>query len=524
MRLVNYGGVRYLLTSDTDEAVGELNRQLPMIKADIQGMKDSQSGEQKWFHRQDSWDIKEVFGATTVTVYSKSGGKKYRAIKNYDRVSVVELIPYLLCPDGILLCGGGLNFNGPYTLKDPYEKGINNYFEPYAPYCFPITSNNIRYWWEDPPPTLNDEKLLEWQIKEFKENLGNIEYEYNEPDFYGVANGYCPAYWHSYAEYYPELMKYYDDWTYILPTIDYGFETDGDKIVDIENRTEPLLLSWGWSFFPAQYWYQSSYEENRWLYTISIFGSQIVEQTNSNIKEGAGTSGNYGGTAEEYWHIMAYPAPGGCPANPSIYYWEDCPSVGPWPGQGVYDSWNNDIWSGGSCYPIAKVSDLNSVWGLIYYKTTWEAEESLVIDYDAYYATPAGTMQNPYKTYTTHEETGIRTKEVRWKDSFGGDVLIDFMSGGDVNLGFYNNAYTRLYQVDGKNIFVFGYDRIYLPRESPNIVGISVDGNVTLTDVSGTIVAGDKSYSDILGGQFMGILKRSYTKEYTSDEIITEER
>jgi hypothetical protein len=89
MRLVIYDGVRYLLASQTDEAVYELHKQLPQIKADIQGMRDSQSGEQKWFHRQDNWDIKEAYGITTVVVQSKSGGvvKKKRIESKVDIVS-----------------------------------------------------------------------------------------------------------------------------------------------------------------------------------------------------------------------------------------------------------------------------------------------------------------------------------------------------------------------------------------------------------------------------------------------------
>ena len=90
MRLVIYDGVRYLLSSYTDEAMGEFHRQLPMIRADIQGMKDSQSGEQKWFHRQDSWNIKEAFGTTTVEVFSKSGEPK--PVEKRERIDVITSV------------------------------------------------------------------------------------------------------------------------------------------------------------------------------------------------------------------------------------------------------------------------------------------------------------------------------------------------------------------------------------------------------------------------------------------------
>ena len=78
MRLIIYDGVRYLLNSSTEEAIGEFHRQLPAIKADIEGMRASQPLWQKSFHREDKWHIKEHFGITTVNVNSSisKGGKK----------------------------------------------------------------------------------------------------------------------------------------------------------------------------------------------------------------------------------------------------------------------------------------------------------------------------------------------------------------------------------------------------------------------------------------------------------------
>jgi hypothetical protein len=78
MKLVTFNGVKFILTSDTSEALGELHRQMPAIMADVTGMRDSQSGDQKYFNRRGSWEIKEVFGSTTVMFYSKitSSGRK----------------------------------------------------------------------------------------------------------------------------------------------------------------------------------------------------------------------------------------------------------------------------------------------------------------------------------------------------------------------------------------------------------------------------------------------------------------
>jgi hypothetical protein len=76
MKLVTFNGIKFILTSDTSEALGELHRQMPAIMADVTGMRDSQSGEQKYFNRQDSWNIKELFGDTTVVFHSKSGKQK----------------------------------------------------------------------------------------------------------------------------------------------------------------------------------------------------------------------------------------------------------------------------------------------------------------------------------------------------------------------------------------------------------------------------------------------------------------
>jgi hypothetical protein len=93
MRLVIYDGVRYLLASHTAEAISEFHRQLPQIKADIQGMRDSQSEEQKWFHRQDSWDIKEAYGITTVIVHSSS---KELEVVEKKRIVEYPIISYVI--------------------------------------------------------------------------------------------------------------------------------------------------------------------------------------------------------------------------------------------------------------------------------------------------------------------------------------------------------------------------------------------------------------------------------------------
>lgn len=513
MKLIIYDNVRYLLSSSTEESISEFHKDLPKIKADIVAMRATQIMPQKAFHRMGNWDIKEHFGITTVTYHSKleQPKKKLSVIEETNKIPVTELIPYLICDDGILLCEGDLNFNGPYTHKNFYDKSVVNYWEPYAPYCFPITANNISYWSEEPPPVLGDEELLEWQIKKFKETVGTTEYEYDEPDFYGVEAGYCPAYWHGYPAYYAALLLYWEDYDNIPPTFEYGYGSSSVVITDINDVVGPISLVWGWSFLPAIYEYYDSYIERVSEDTVTMLGDTVASARLSRIQESEGTSGNYGGTAEEYWHIMEYPSPGGCPEDPEIFYWEDCPSVGPWPGQGIYDSWNTDTVDNSYIAPLARVSDLDSVWGILYKKVSYNAVASLTIDYASYYATPAGTYQDPYKTYIEFEDTGIQSVEVRWKDSFGGDILIDSWSSSTETPGFYANGTARLYQVDGKNIFVFGYDRDYRIRGALSTVGISVDGIITLTNVSDTIVAGNKTYNGLYGAQHMGILKRSYT-------------
>jgi hypothetical protein len=83
MKLVTFNGIKFILTSDTSEALGELHRQMPAIMADVTGMRDSQSGDQKYFNRQDSWDIKQLHGDTTVTFYSKLVSKGKKLIKEF---------------------------------------------------------------------------------------------------------------------------------------------------------------------------------------------------------------------------------------------------------------------------------------------------------------------------------------------------------------------------------------------------------------------------------------------------------
>ena len=149
MRLVVYDGVRYLLTSYTEEALQELHRQLPQIRADIRGMRDSQSGEQKWFHRQDSWDIKEAFGTTTVSVFSgsKPGGKRKDVLPQEHIVT--KYIPAIEVYDlnevfaGILLCHSG-TFEPPYefitvgeTSLDPFLWGQWQLYFASCPFTLP---------------------------------------------------------------------------------------------------------------------------------------------------------------------------------------------------------------------------------------------------------------------------------------------------------------------------------------------------------------------------------------------------
>ena len=117
MRLIIYDGVRYLLNSYTDEAMEEFHKQLPQIKADIQGMRDSQVSEQKSFHRKGNWDIKEAYGTTTVTVHSKSGGeKKIKRIEKYDRFA--KPVPVYVTGDE------GANLTGAICCRDLDWKAI----------------------------------------------------------------------------------------------------------------------------------------------------------------------------------------------------------------------------------------------------------------------------------------------------------------------------------------------------------------------------------------------------------------
>jgi hypothetical protein len=86
MKIVTFRGIKFILTSDTSEALGELHRQMPAIMADVTGMRDSQSGEQKYFNRRGSWEIKDLFGNTTVTFYSKIKLKKKKITNTFKNI------------------------------------------------------------------------------------------------------------------------------------------------------------------------------------------------------------------------------------------------------------------------------------------------------------------------------------------------------------------------------------------------------------------------------------------------------
>lgn len=120
-KLIIYDGVRYLLSSSTEEAVGEFHRQLPSIKADIAAMRATQLVDQKSFHRMGNWDIKEQFGITTVVFNSKitKKGDKNKLTEEYESVSYEYVLLVELGVDP----SGGLYLPKGFAIFEPDGDG-----------------------------------------------------------------------------------------------------------------------------------------------------------------------------------------------------------------------------------------------------------------------------------------------------------------------------------------------------------------------------------------------------------------
>ena len=98
MRTLWLHGIKFVLQSETDEAIPNLMKLMPRIKGDILSMRasyDPESTVKNW-RRQDRWDIQELNNVVTVKIHSapepKPGGRKIDIIppEGYDHCLVVE--------------------------------------------------------------------------------------------------------------------------------------------------------------------------------------------------------------------------------------------------------------------------------------------------------------------------------------------------------------------------------------------------------------------------------------------------
>ena len=231
-----HGGVKYTVKSGN---VNDFHNNLPAIKGDIGNMKATHSGlQQKSFSRPGKWDIKEVFGDTSVKIY---GGEEIfptpsKEDKRKEPTTVSMLVPYLRAPDGngILLNTTGLNFDGPFVRFAPYGD------RAYPPWIWPITEAN------DMPHTLgttepgaepvpeDGETLLEFTYKTANELaqripesiLGKLNPEhaplaivsYEELPFCGGNEKWAPMLYDTWAdmnaEWYPYIWDTYPKFVY----------------------------------------------------------------------------------------------------------------------------------------------------------------------------------------------------------------------------------------------------------------------------------------------------------------------
>ena len=100
MRTLWLHGIKFVLQSETDEAIPNLMKWMPRIKGDILSMRasyDPESTVKNW-RRQDRWDIQELNDVVTVKIHSPPppppGGKELDIIppEGYDHCLVVECI------------------------------------------------------------------------------------------------------------------------------------------------------------------------------------------------------------------------------------------------------------------------------------------------------------------------------------------------------------------------------------------------------------------------------------------------
>lgn len=288
MRLIIYDGVRYSLTSSTEEAIGEFHRQLPNIKADIAAMRASQPLMQKSFHRMGNWDIKEHFGITTVMYHSKiDKPKKKQVIENPKKLTNTRYIPALDVYDrsgnfsGVLICESG-TFEPTYKFIACSENSLDPFlwgqWQPYfetIPYTqreerviseefygstkkvtysdIPSTNDTLAYWdWDTDEVIVEDGQYTDGPSFDYWHYIGLP----TDPVylFCTWARAESWNYWYAYSAIssYPLRLIDYETFSFISApieggdiTYDYSMEYDGtftDSITAASGTTNPAEI------------------------------------------------------------------------------------------------------------------------------------------------------------------------------------------------------------------------------------------------------------------------------------------
>ena len=500
-----------------------LERQIKVALNDLQQLKDRSPGLEQMRHESPGYHIvSSIFGRDEIIIMPPAiaAGRKEKVVVE-EKKRFEDIIPYLRCPDGFLLCLGGLTFDGPYELKNFYDLPYSDgYYDKIAPYIYPVSSPNNIFDGDAPTTPTAGETLLEWQVKDFVDDDSEEEFTYNEPNYYGEVGQYSPGYWKSYPAYYAEREAAWDSGDPLI-TDHYLFDYNYVVLSNFEGITSTSTLSWGWVFTPAVYTYSTTLISRLSTTAITYNGADIVGPVQQAWTEnGAYTIGNMDGdTAEEEWHIAGYYGPGGCPEDPTMFYWESCPSVGPWPYIGLYETWENGLYNYEEIAYLDVISNLADSWAVIYKRKITTSYRAFGYDYASYYSTEPGTQIEPYKFETDYGDTETFFCDVTYVDSFGNSILLD--SGLSESEAFNVAGKVRLYEVEDENIFVFGYDRLYNRQDgAPHLVGVARITGANITDLSLGISAGDVEYTWLRGVQHMGILVRD--GHVTTEEEIEE--